>query len=194
MITMTNWRVRVPEADARIGYETETGVARLEIGLDGAYEGWQFKLDTRREYQDFNVFDFIHDGERIYFEITEALGLAAGRYACQVRGEGEGKRQLSNVFCLYVSEAVGAITVLENVPVAELFQIEQRLTTLKAECEGLAQESTSAASDAAESEIRAGVAADRAEAMYSGIAQSHFVLNDTGHLLWICADVSSNRP
>lgn len=36
------------------------------------------------------------------------------------------------------------------------------------------------------------IAADRAEAMYSGIAQSHFELNDTGHLLWICADVSSN--
>lgn len=145
MITMTDWRVRVPDSDARLGYETETGVARLAIQLDGNYDGWEFKLDTRREYNDLNVFDFVHDGDVIYFDITDALGLAAGRYMCQVRGESEGKRQLSNVFCLYVGEAVGAVEVLEIVPVAELYQLEQRLTALKTASETAATLAVNAA-------------------------------------------------
>lgn len=145
MITMTDWRVRVPDSDARLGYETETGVARLAIQLDGNYDGWEFKLDTRREYNDLNVFDFVHDGDVIYFDITDALGLAAGRYMCQIRGESEGKRQLSNVFCLYVGEAVGAVEVLENVPVAELYQLEQRLTALKIASETAATRAVNAA-------------------------------------------------
>lgn len=145
MITMTDWRVRVPDSDARLGYETETGVARLAIQLDGNYDGWEFKLDTRREYNDLNVFDFVHDGDVIYFDITDALGLAAGRYMCQVRGESEGKRQLSNVFCLYVGEAVGAVEVLEIVPVAELYQLEQRLTALKTASETAATRAVNAA-------------------------------------------------
>lgn len=139
MITMKNWRVHVPDSDRQIGYETETGVARLAIQLDGEYEGWQFKLDTRREYQELNVFDFVHDGEMIYFDIVDELGLAAGRYQCQVRGECDDKRQLSYMFSLYVGESIGAIEVLESVPVAVLFQIEQRLTALKTQCEQLAQ-------------------------------------------------------
>ena len=162
MIIMTDWRVHAPDSDARIGYETETGVARLAIQLDGLYEGWEFKLDTRREYQDLNVFDFVHDGNVIYFDIVDELGLAAGRYMCQVRGESEGKRHLSNAFCLYVGESIGAISVLENVSVAELYQLEQRLTAIKAKCEELTQASTSAASDATESMRTALTSAEQA--------------------------------
>ena len=139
MITMKNWRVHVPPGNGMLGYETENGVSRLAIQLDGEYPGWQFKLDTRREYQELNVFDFVHEGNVIYFEITDELGLAAGRYVCQVRGECGDKRKLSASFSLYVAEAVGAIEVLENVPVAEMYQLEQRLTALKTQCEQLAQ-------------------------------------------------------
>lgn len=142
MITMQNWRVHVPPGGGMLGYETETGVARLAIQLDGAYEGWQFKLDTRREYQELNVFDFVHDGNMIYFDIVDELGLEAGRYQCQVRGEYGGKRQLSSSFSIYVGESIGGVTVLENVPVAELFQLEQRLTALKTQSEQLAQTAT----------------------------------------------------
>ena len=184
MIIMTDWRVHVPDSDARIGYETETGVARLAIQLDGDYEGWEFKLDTRREYRDLNVFDFIHEGNVIYFDIVDELGLATGRYMCQVRGESEGKRQLSNVFCLYVAEAIGAIEVLENVPVAELYQFEQRLTALKSSCEELTRTSTDAASDAAESEIRAQAAADNANEAVDMIVNSKFEVSTEGHLMW----------
>lgn len=164
MITMQNWRVNVPPGDGMLGYETETGVARLAIQLDGEYPGWQFKLDTRREYQELNVFDFVHEGDRIYFDVTDELGLEAGRYMCQVRGESEGKRQLSNTFCLYVGESIGAITVLERVPVAELYQLEQRLTAIKSTCEELTRTSTDAASDAAESMRTALGAAEQAVA------------------------------
>lgn len=121
-----------------LGYETESGVRRLAIQLDGNYEGRAFKLDTRREYSDLNVFDFVHDGNMIYFDIVDDLGLAAGRYQCQVRGECGDKRQLSAPFSLCVAEAVGAIEVLENVPVAKMYQLEQRLTGLKTQCEQLA--------------------------------------------------------
>lgn len=145
MITMTDWRVRVPDSDARIGYETETGIARLAIQLDGNYDGWEFKLDTRREYNDLNVFDFVHDGNAIYFDITDSLALEEGRYMCQIRGESDGKRQLSNVFCLYVSESLGAVEVLETVPVAELYQLEQRLTALKTASETAATRAVNAA-------------------------------------------------
>ena len=92
MITMQSWRVHVPPGDGMLGYETETGVSRLAIQLDGEYPDWQFKLDTRREYSDLNVFDFVHDGNMIYFDIVDDLGLAAGRYVCQVRGECGDKR------------------------------------------------------------------------------------------------------
>ena len=139
MITMQSWRVNVPPGGGMLGYETETGVSRLAIQLDGTYEGWQFKLDTRREYSDLNVFDFVHDSDMIYFDIVDELGLEAGRYVCQVRGECGDKRQLSAPFSLYVAEAVGAIEVLENMPVAELYQLEQRLTALKTQCEQLAR-------------------------------------------------------
>lgn len=155
MITMQNWRVNVPPGDGMLGYETETGVARLAIRLDGAYEGWQFKLDTRYEYQELNVFDFVHDGNMIYFDIVDGLGLAAGRYVCQVRGEYGGKRQLSSSFSIYVGESIGGVTVLENVPVAELFQLEQRLTALKTQCEQLAQ----TAAGKSESAVQAAAAA-----------------------------------
>lgn len=155
MIKMTDWRVHVPPGDGMLGYETETGVSRLAIQLDGTYEGWAFKLDTRREYSDLNVFDFVHEGNVIYFEITDELGLAAGRYVCQVRGECGDKRKLSASFSLYVAEAVGAIEVLENVPVAEMYQLEQRLTALKTQCEQLAQ----AASGQSESAVQAAASA-----------------------------------
>ena len=155
MITMQNWRVHVPPGGGMLGYETETGVARLAIQLDGAYEGWQFKLDTRREYQELNVFDFVHDGNMIYFDIVDELGLESGRYQCQVRGECGGKRQLSSSFSIYVGESIGGVTVLENVPVAELFQLEQRLTALKTQCEQLAQ----AASGQSESAVQAAASA-----------------------------------
>ncbi len=145
MITMQNWRVHVPPGGGMLGYETETGVSRLAIQLDGEYPGWQFKLDTRREYQDLNVFDFVHDGEMIYFDIVDGLGLAAGRYVCQVRGECGDKRQLSAPFSLYVGESLGGITVLENVPVAELYQLEQRLTALKTDSETAAARAVNAA-------------------------------------------------
>lgn len=138
-----------------LGYETESGVRRLAIQLDGNYEGWVFKLDTRREYSDLNVFDFVHDGNMIYFDIVDDLGLAAGRYVCQVRGECGDKRQLSAPFSLYVGESLGGVTVLENVPVAELYQLEQRLTGLKTQCEQLAQ----AASGQLESVVQAAASA-----------------------------------
>lgn len=35
MIKMTDWRVHVPPGDGMLGYETETGVSRLAIQLDG---------------------------------------------------------------------------------------------------------------------------------------------------------------
>ena len=155
MITMQNWRVHVPPGGGMLGYETENGVSRLAIQLDGAYEGWQFKLDTRYEYQELNVFDFVHEGNVIYFEITDELGLAAGRYVCQVRGECGDKRKLSASFSLYVAEAVGAIEVLENVPVAEMYQLEQRLTALKTQCEQLAR----TASGQSESAVQAAASA-----------------------------------
>ena len=155
MITMQSWRVHVPPGDGMLGYETETGVSRLAIQLDGEYPDWQFKLDTRREYSDLNVFDFVHDGNMIYFDIVDDLGLAAGRYVCQVRGECGDKRQLSAPFSLCVAEAVGAIEVLENVPVAELYQLEQRLTALKTQSEQLAQ----TASGQSESAVQAAAAA-----------------------------------
>lgn len=145
MITMQSWRVNVPPGDGMLGYETETGVSRLAIQLDGIYEGWVFKLDTRREYSDLNVFDFVHDGNMIYFDIVDGLGLAAGRYVCQVRGECGDKRKLSAPFSLCVAEAVGAIEVLENVPVAELYQLEQRLTALKTASETAAARAVNAA-------------------------------------------------
>lgn len=145
MITMQNWRVHVPPGDGMLGYETETGVARLAIQLDGEYPDWQFKLDTRREYQELNAFDFVHDGEMIYFDIVDELGLEAGRYQCQVRGECGDKRKLSSPFSLCVAEAVGAIEVLENMPAAELYQLEQRLTALKTDSETAAARAVNAA-------------------------------------------------
>ena len=155
MIKMTDWRVTVPDSDRQIGYETETGVARLAIQLDGEYPDWQFKLDTRREYSDLNVFDFVHDGDMIYFDIVDELGLAAGRYVCQARGECGDKRKLSAPFSLYIGESLGGVTVLENVPVAELYQLEQRLTALKTQSEQLAQ----TASGQSESAVQAAAAA-----------------------------------
>ena len=155
MIKMTDWRVHVPPGDGMLGYETESGVRRLAIQLDGNYEGWVFKLDTRREYSDLNVFDFVHDGNMIYFDIVDELGLAAGRYVCQMRGECGDKRQLSAPFSLYIGESLGGITVLESVPVAELFQLEQRLTALKTQCEQIAQ----AVSGQSESAVQAAAAA-----------------------------------
>lgn len=179
MITMTDWRVHVPPGGGMLGYETETGVARLAIQLDGTYEGWQFKLDTRREYQELNVFDFVHDGNMIYFEITDELGLAAGRYQCQVRGECGDKRKLSAPFSIYVGESIGGVTVLENVPVAELFQLEQRLTALKTQSEQLAQtaagkseSAVQAASSALESAQQALESAREADASRQTAAQA----------------------
>lgn len=56
-----------------------------------------------------------------------------------MRGECGDKRKLSAPFSIYVGESLGGITVLESVPVAELFQLEQRLTALKTQSEQLAQ-------------------------------------------------------
>ena len=179
MITMQNWRVHVPPGNGMLGYETENGVSRLAIQLDGEYPGWQFKLDTRREYQELNVFDFVHDGNMIYFDIVDGLGLAAGRYVCQVRGECADKRKLSAPFSLYVGESLGGVTVLENVPVAELFQLEQRLTALKTQSEQLAQtaagkseSAVQAASSALESAQQALESAREADASRQTAAQA----------------------
>ncbi len=132
MITVYGKHIHVPPADRLLGYDAETGVSKLRILLgDGCFERYDsFKLDMICG-RELNVLDLVREGDIISCVLDAEMGLSAGRYECQLRAEGAGKRWLSDWFFLRIGESIGAVEVLEKVPVAELYQIEQRLTALQ---------------------------------------------------------------
>lgn len=136
MITMSNWRVTVPDEDRHIGYKKDNLAHRLSIETDVPAE-WVLKLDVERDGEK-NVIDLLRDGDILYVDLTREMLLKDGQYAWQVRGMlGEQVRH-SSMFYLYVSGGINASHAFPDPLPIEFEQIEKRVTEIRDEAENYA--------------------------------------------------------
>lgn len=167
MIQMKNLRVFVPRrADALLGYTGEHRSRRLSIRVDDPGD-WAYKLELEYEDGQKNILDLIAGDGVLYTDIERAHVSCGGVVRAQVRGVRGEEVVKSNVFILFVRDAVQATEAFDPLEPAEFEQLERRLTALKGEAETAASTARDAAGRA---EDTAGKLAEENRGTYEEVA------------------------